>query len=104
LWEFGKVELQELTPGIVIKTRRPNRKVVYVNICSCPAIPNNSKAFDNETNPFCLVVGEIGATLNDSVVYDVAVHPTVIETAKKSKEVFSRVSIPPSIIAGIMLS
>jgi hypothetical protein len=85
------VELLEITPAFVIKARRPNHSIVFVNICSCPEVPFNPTSFQPEGIIF-MVVGEIGHSFHDHTVYDIAVSPYVIETATKNAQVFHKVS------------
>jgi hypothetical protein len=83
----------EISPEFVLKTRRVNRSVVYVNICSCPAVPANPKGFEKEDAILFMVIGELGVTANDHSVFDIAVNPVVIQNArKKPEELLSKVS------------
>jgi hypothetical protein len=83
----------EINSEFVIKTRRVNRSVVYVNICSCPAVPANPKGFEKEDGIIFMVIGEVGVTANDHSVFDIAVNPAVTQNArKKPEELLSKVS------------
>jgi riboflavin synthase len=93
LWEFGKVEMQEVTPALLIRTRRPNRTVVYVNICSCVSVPYNKKIMEDPNSIIYMVLGESGLTANDHTVYDIAVNGAVINAAKLNKEIMTKVSV-----------
>jgi hypothetical protein len=75
----------------VIKARRPNHTIVFVNICSCAEVPFNPSSFRPDGIIF-MVVGEIGHSFHDHTVYDIAVSPYVIETATKNAQVFHKVS------------
>lgn len=79
LWGYGPLQLAEIFPAFVVRTRRGNRERVYVNICSCEQVPLNSTAFVEGKRVIYFVCGSMGRTPDGFVVYDVALHPS--ETA-----------------------
>lgn len=77
------MDICQINPGIVLRTRRPNQSHVYINICTCSQIPYN----DDTTYRFQaeklinMICGSIGTTVKGASVYDIAVHPQVLQEA-----------------------
>jgi hypothetical protein len=86
------VELLEIKPAIVIKTRRPNRSTVYINICISEHVPYNTKVLESDDKLFYLVCGEVGIAVNGHSVYDFAVNPKAIVDARYDQAMLARVS------------
>jgi len=91
LWEFGRIEVMEIFPAFVVKTRRPNRTVVFVNICSCRGVPHNQNGLDKDDGILYMCCGEKGITANDHSVYDIAVSPTLVTLARKDRAILTKV-------------
>jgi hypothetical protein len=83
--------MQEITPVLLIRSRRRNRSIVFVNICSCAVVPYNKKIMEDPNSIIYMVIGESGITMNDHTVYDVAVNAAVINAAKLNKEIMNKV-------------
>lgn len=96
LWEFGRIEVMEIFPAFVVKTRRPNRTVVFVNICSCRGVPHNQNGLDKDDGILYMCCGEKGITANDHSVYDIAVSPTLVTLARKDRAILTKVNNIPN--------
>ena len=80
LWTFGKVTMEVIKGAFVFRTRRDkDYSMLYVNVCSCDAIPFNAQHSLEGEIIIYMVISELRRGVNDADVYDVAVHPKIIK-------------------------
>ena len=91
LWVFGKVRISPIIGKFVIRARRLDRTVIYINVCSCDDVPFHDSSHPStqtvaaidgtDSNVFVMymVCGDANKAVNDADVYDVAIHSKVFD-------------------------
>lgn len=88
LWAYGPVNVRQVASGFVFQVGRTNRSVVFLNVCANKYVPLVDEGTDiDATDALFFVVGVSGKTEEGLDVYDVTVHPRVVERCKQSDAV-----------------
>lgn len=83
LWSYGSVNVRQVAAGFVFQVSRPDRSIVFFNVCANKYVPLVDEGTDFETaDSLFFVVGAPGKTEEGTDVYDVVVHPRVVNRCK----------------------
>lgn len=75
--------MRQVAAGFVFQVSRPDRSIVFFNVCANKYVPLVDEGTDFQTSEsLFFVVGAPGKTEEGMDVYDVVVHPRVVELNK----------------------
>jgi hypothetical protein len=89
VWKYGNVRVEKVIPAFCYEARTKEKTRVFINVCTHSAVPFNlspdqphkrTAPLTKKGQELCLLIGEkgISASVEGAVLYDVAVHPSVV--------------------------